>query len=598
MIRKCNIIQYICNLVAGCFLIITFIGCSDEEYNGEGSGKFAAVSLSVSASGTGINEDNEFWEDRVDELRMLVFNPENGKVVFNQKLSFPNGFKEKCKAVALPPGTYDFYFVANESVHSGDFVTALNGISDKSEFETDSRYLNLAYDPGFQPDEDTPEGRFLMSAIYKKVTVAGGGTEEAPLMLALPTRKVELIRALAKVEIVFRKKIPGSTFTSNTINSVQLKEVASGMSVPPFDDYYTGSRSASLKASLSAFNYANDSIGSVWFYIPELLTQENGTGYTELCINDKVYPVQSDPDKEGITMQRRSVPVLSDNSVIRNYHYIINAYLKTDGGIEIRTSVKPWIRDKYIYNFEGDEQIVLPPVYPTDSSIIIPTICGKIELLSQNELLSNGLKEAYGDSVTYYDPATDAPAIYEGKAPYYCEKKYGKGWRLINSCELMSFLAVLDQTYTVWMSNTWDANTYNNKNPDKRIPFYPLNFRRDAQALLEKLTGVNLSDTELKEENNWEDIINDKKLGIVDTYFTPGDIKEKEDDYSGGWPFPSPSAAGETWMYNEAAIQVKAFWYSSGYVDLSNRSNWEKVLYGNFYRFDYQATSRCVRTVE
>ena len=220
--------------------------------------------------------------------------------------------------------------------------------------------------------------------------------------------------------------------------------------------------------------------------------------------------------------------------------------------------------------------------------------------MAKDESLPDGLKGAYNDEIIYYDPATGKPAIREGKPPYYCEKKYGKGWRMINSCELMSYLALLDKTYTIWMSNTWDANTYNMNHKDDPIPFYSRPFRQAAKTLLEKLTGMDLSGTVLMSENNWEDNISDKKLGIVDNYFSPGDIKEREDDYPQGWPFPSPPAtsAGESWIYNEAAIQVKVFWYSSGYIDLSDRANWNKVLYGNFQRYDYHATTRCVRSVE
>ena len=118
---------------------------------------------------------------------------------------------------------------------------------------------------------------------------------------------------------------------------------------------------------------------------------------------------------------------------IRNYHYIINAYINAEGGIETRIEVEPWKKDTYKYIFQGDEQIVIPPVFPTDSSIVITTDCGKIELMAKDESLPDGLKGAYNDEIIYYDPATGKPAIREGKPPYYCEKKYGKGWRMINS---------------------------------------------------------------------------------------------------------------------------------------------------------------------
>lgn len=595
-----NNILYIHCLAVCLFILMTMSGCTDRESTAGATDEYAHIALSVRTSASGINDDNYFWEDRVDELRMIAFESGSGSLAFNQKLYFPDGFGAKSRPITILPGTYDFYFIANESVYPEDFVPALADITNKSDFSTDARFAGMAYNPGFRPDGSAPEGRFLMSAIYENITVAKGGTEQAPVSLPLPTSKVELIRAMAKVEVIFRKKVPGSTLPDQAVTSVQLKNVASELSVPPYDDYYPGERSSSLEASLSELDYRNDSVGTVMFYIPELLLPEGSTGYTELYINNKGFAMQSDPAKTGIADQRRTVPALSDNSVIRNYHYIINAYINAKGGVEARVEVEPWKRDTYTYIFQGDDQIVIPPVLPTDSSIVIPTDCGKIEMLARDEVLPEGLKGAYGDEIIYYDPATGKPAIKEGKPPYYCEKKYGEGWRMINSCELMSYMALLDQTYTIWMSNTWDAYTYNKNHPDEPIPFYSRTLRQAAQGLLEKLTGVDLSGTVLMNENNWEDNISDKKLGIVDNYFSPGDIKVREDDYPQGWPFPSPPAtsAGESWIYNEAAIQVKVFWYSSGYVDLSDRTNWNKVLYGNFQRYDFHATTRCVRSVE
>lgn len=595
-----NNILYIYYLIALFFILLIMNGCSDQESNGCTRDEYAHIALSVRTSASSINDDKQFWEDRVDELRMIVFDTNGGSVVFNQKLYFPDGFGAMSRPVTMYPGTYDFYFIANESVYSGDFVSALDNITNKSDFGKDIRFASMAYNPGFHPDGNNSEGRFLMSAIYENIPVIKGGSERVPVTLPLPTSKVELIRAMAKVEIIFRKKVSGSILSDHAITSVQLKNVASNLSVPPYDNYYLGDRSFSLEASLSKLDYQNDSVGTVIFYIPELLLPENSTDYTELHINNKRFAMQSDPSKIGLVAQRRTVPTLSDNSVIRNYHYIINAYINVEGGIETQLEVEPWKKDTYSYIFQGDEQIVIPPIFPTDSSIVMPTDCGKIELLARDEILPEGLKGAYGDEIIYYDPATGKPVINKGEAPYYCEKKYGKGWRMISSCELISYMALLDKTYTVWMSNTWDAYTYNMNHPDNPIPFYSRSFRQAAQTLLEKLTGVDLSGTVLMSGNNWEDNISDKKLGIVDHYFSPGDIKVREDDYPQGWPFPSPPAtiAGESWIYNEAAIQVKVFWYSSGYVDLSDRANWYKVLYGNFQRYDFHATTRCVRSVE
>ncbi len=572
-------------------IIMVVSSCNKEDQSGNSTGE-AVISLSVRAASTSINEDQVLWEDRVDEIRMLVFDPADGSLVYNEILYFPDGFTEPSRAVRLPVGTYNFYFIANETVYSDNFVTALLEINNQSEFSTDSRFTTLAYNPQFLPDQTSEEGRFVMSAIYNEVTVTGGGTETNPAPLLLSTGKVELIRAMAKVEVVFRKKVSGSTIPENTITSVLMENVAAYLSVPPADSYYEGATVSSPEGDLTGLDYSRDSIGAVTFYIPEFLVSDTSTEYTLLEINNQSYPMENDTNLSGITDQRRTVPTLSTRSVIRNYHYIANVYIDADGGLQLRTHVEEWQKDSYTYLFQGDMQLVIPPVIPTDSSIIIPTECGKVEILSQNENLTQGLQGAYNDVVNYWDAELQGPTIYRGDPPYYCEKKYGEGWRLINSCELLSYLAICDAAYNIWLSNTWLAASSN-------MPYYPLTFRKQAQTLLEELTGEDLSGNVLYNVNNWEDQIDDVKLNLVDRYFTPGDILLRLMDFPDGWPFTASPNTSEDWFYIEVTIQVKAFWYDSGYITLTDRSNWDKVLYGEFERYDYSSTvSRCVRTVD
>ncbi|MCD8072607.1 MAG: hypothetical protein LUE10_05465, partial [Alistipes sp.] len=128
-----------------------------------------------------------------------------------------------------------------------------------------------------------------------------------------------------------------------------------------------------------------------------------------------------------------------------------------------------------------------------------------------------------------------------------------------------------------------------------------LAFRQEAQFFLEKLTGYDLSGSVLYDENNHEDNLTDLKLGIVDAYFTPGDIVVRVDDYPDGWPFPSApgTTESESWYYNEVVIQVDVYWYGSEYISYSDRDNWDEILYGHFVRYDYSSTvSRCVREID
>ncbi len=587
-----NLIKNIKKLLFFYSALCFISGCSNDDhikYSEEGE---TIISISVRAAAASINTDQVLWEDRVDELRMLAFDSGNGEVAFNEKIYFPNGFAEVSRPVKMYTGTYNFYFIANETVYTGDFVDAILEIQNESEFSTDPRFTSLNYNPDFVPDENTTGGRFIMSAVYTGVDVVTGGTETNPLPLPISTGRVELVRALAKVEVIFRKKVSGSTVPDNTVTSVLLENVASNLSIPPLDDYYNSSVTSSPTAGLTGLDYGNDSIGSVVFFIPELLVPEGSDNYTVLEINNNLYPIETDDDKTGITLQRRTVPELSDNSIIRNYHYIINAYIDAEGGLLIETYVEPWKVDNYTYIFQGDQQITIPPVTPTDSSIIIVTECGKVEILSNNEYLSQGLQGAYNDVVNYYDPEIQGPVIYRGDPPYYCEKKYGENWRLINSCELLSFLAVCDAAYNVWTSNTWLA-------AESNMPYYSLRFRQSAQALLESLTGEDLSSTVLYPTHNNADMLSDEKVNLIDLYFTPGDIMLKEEDFPNGWPYEAPPGTDLPWYYNEVTIQVKAYWYGTSYLSPSVRANWDTILYNEFERYDYSSTvSRCVRTVE
>lgn len=577
----------ICIYLCLCLLLAIWVSCSEDEPHVPG-GEPSYIHLSVKASGT-INEDVN-GEDRVSEVRMMAFD-QTGNAVYNGLLSFPDGFDNSSSAVKLKPGIYDFYFFANESVSSG-FSSALAAVANASQLQSNAAFSGLAYAPDFHPDTTTGLGRFIMSACYKGIVVNQGGSEQNPEPLVLPTTKVELIRSLAKVEVVFRKKTPGITIPAGSyVSSVQLQDVAKSYSVPPRDSYYTGSFAVSNTIVPSGFDYSNDSIGAVVFYLPEFLNKASGTNFTKLSINNRTFPILTDHAKTGLAAQRRSVPALSDSSVIRNYHYIINAYMDIQGGVYLKTRVEPWIKSSYVYMFEGDHSIAIPPVVPTGPGVIIPTPCGKVEIRSTNEFLQQGLMGAYGDAVNWWDPNIQGPNIIKGQPPYYCEKKYGKGWRLINSCEMMAFLTLFDQTYRVWQSNTWQGI-------DSDLPLFSIPFRQQAQDLLGKLTGVDMSKYILTDTHGGDNF-GSEKLGIIDDFFTPGDIMVTLNQFPNGWSYPSPPYQGiESWYPMEVVHQVKGYWYS-GYLPYDDPANYDRILYQQFQRYSFSSTvSRCVRNVE
>ncbi|MDR1003922.1 MAG: hypothetical protein LBL97_02780 [Prevotellaceae bacterium] len=572
--------------------IATSLTACHSDLPDEG-GDEAVVNLLLGTASSGINTDKELWEDRVDEVRMIAFG-RAGEVVYNNILPFPAGWEASSAAIRFKPGVYDFCFIANEQAASADFAAALKGLRHQSELTTDSRFSALTYNAAFVPDGTTTGGLFVMSARYDDVPVQSGGTETNPLPLPLPGGKVQLIRPLAKVQVVFRKKVSGSAVPAGFIESLQLQNVAQRYSVPAVDTYYTGGTTRSEEVQPVDFDYNADSIGSVTWYIPELLVPTAGTDYTVLRVNDRLFPVETDGSLNGLSEQRRLPDNLSGYSVIRNCHYLINAYINTEaeGGIELQTCVVPWSVESYKYMFQDEGQaIVAPPLTPTDSTLIIATECGKIEMRNTNEVLQQGLMGAYGDQIVWWDPETQGPAVKPGVAPYYCERKYGEGWRLVNACELMSFLKLFDQTYRIWQSNTWQGI-------NSGLKMYSLPMRQEAQELLGKITGYDMSG--FTPTDNGVDDFGSEKLNILDRFFTPGDILVRESDYPDGtWSYyGKPNNSGQAWYPMEVSIQVKGYWYTD-YLDFSVDENYDRILYGNFYRFDYSSTvSRCVREVE
>ncbi|MDR0907573.1 MAG: hypothetical protein LBM63_03050 [Rikenellaceae bacterium] len=557
------------------FGLVTTVGCTLRDIV-EPAKLEGVISLSVRSATARINSDMVTWEDRVDEVRMIVFN-QDGMAVYNSMLRFPNGMNQLCTPVRIMAGTYDFHFVANETASSDELSEALATLSNKSDLVGNPVFQKLSWNENFQPSRSSSSGRIVMSAQYDDIEVVRGGTANNPTLLQLESERVELVRAMSKVQVVFRKKQSGSSVRSGIISSVGLANVSQYMSLFAADDYSANTRTASTPLTPAGLDYTRDSIGAVTWYIPEQLNRDGETAYTKLLINDQSFAVSA----------------VAPHNIERNSLYRINAYITPQGGIELDVCVEDWNRFEYKYMFQEENRtIAIPPVIPTDSSVIVPTACGTVEILSHTEVLPQGLMGAFGDKVNWYDPAVGGPSITKGEEPYYCEKKYGPGWRLINSCEIMSFLRVFDQAYRVWQGNTWMGS--NNGLQHQSLPF-----RQEAQVLLGKLTGYDMSRFTPQEGDN-NDTFGGEKLGMIDQFFTPGDIVVRESDYAAGsWPYAGkPNNNGQKWFPMEVSIQVKAYWYSD-YIDINKDENLDKILYLNFATYDYSSTvSRCVRTIE
>ncbi len=89
--------------IIGLFVLLLLTGCfSDGPATDTDSEGPTFITLQLQAANTSINEDKVLGEDRVSEVRMIVFKLDGG-VVFNDVLVFPTGIENVSQAVEIKP---------------------------------------------------------------------------------------------------------------------------------------------------------------------------------------------------------------------------------------------------------------------------------------------------------------------------------------------------------------------------------------------------------------------------------------------------------------------------------------------------------------
>ena len=197
-----------------------------------------------------ISSTTDDWESRIVSLRMIISDSKTGIIVYNEKEDNPQELTERYtqynspdarwrRPIKILPGTYDFWFIANEGSNwyapvqsNKDGASALGntmfnkltvGSNIQRIFDGDFRgngeaplaHLDIApYKPGnprdraWQPSAERP---MPMSAVYKdieiNITRNNKGTSQADPQhfIAGGDEKVKLVRCMAKVSINVEK---------------------------------------------------------------------------------------------------------------------------------------------------------------------------------------------------------------------------------------------------------------------------------------------------------------------------------------------------------------------------------------------------------
>lgn len=241
-----------------------------EEAATVSGGAYISVGLSLRAQNDdeySINKDKDDYEDAVSELRLFVF--QGDKLIHNYYYSKSNTREtnldytvdsqgEHATFKIDKPGYYDLVFIANEGNLSQTFKTI------KTRRAMDQYTNRVSYkDPELSdyPASTIPSPvsgnrmKSPMTAEYMGVNLTAAGTKDNPYRLTLPTStgKVELLRALAKVEILFKDAIMKRSPVDDNQDKYPYKEYPYEWAWPELVHEFKGILAVSIPQYYSLF---------------------------------------------------------------------------------------------------------------------------------------------------------------------------------------------------------------------------------------------------------------------------------------------------------------------------------------------------------
>lgn len=206
-------------LLGGCSIINDPIG---EDDRAEAETTYVAFDVRAAVGTTTLTPEVSSMtnpEMRINTLRILIFDHTTGAIRYNLVLAgalvtqhllasnaaWHGGFEMK-------PGTYDFFFVANEQVGHNSMQTALAVIKNRSELFSNPALTRY---PLTQAEFEGTAPAMVMTQSYENVVVAArrngkGATISDPQHFydkISGTERISLVRVLAKVELVVENAV-------------------------------------------------------------------------------------------------------------------------------------------------------------------------------------------------------------------------------------------------------------------------------------------------------------------------------------------------------------------------------------------------------
>lgn len=344
--------KIITKLANGVLLLVSmyaFSSCNDVEERMD-STEVSYVSFTTRAQGTdeSINTDTEDHEDQVATVRLMAFDHISGAIRHNRQYTLD--YLEH-NNIPMKVGTYDFYFVANETA---SLTTALDGVHHYDDlYQVDAiaeiPFNDVAVNPG--------ENEFLMTAVIENQTVTTAHVNTNPLPVS-----VVLIRALAKVSLKVRyydkaNDQEGKTGATNglTLTSITVNNIPETYSLFPPKAVYAGTMKTAPQAlDISAIDTTKTTVLTTHFYIPEYL-RASGTpdaentsitiGYTKHGIDrTKTAVIDHIETQSSDYYTPANWSDLTHYSVVRNTNYTltVNMIGWEEEAIAFNWEVLPW----------------------------------------------------------------------------------------------------------------------------------------------------------------------------------------------------------------------------------------------------------------
>lgn len=350
-------------------IVFTAMSCN-HDYEDESSkpqhSTLGFVSFDTRAqTSESINQDNADFEDRVNTIRFIACVKSTGEVLHNEVHPLADLINFK-KEIQLPAGTYDFFFVANETAA---MTTALNEVTFRDGLYQKTALTQVPAAIPLLEHIDRNVGIPMTAQLSNTITAANKKGNSLKL-------DVKLIRTLAKVTLNLQRalKSPGNLPT-DAAAPLELKSIKIANISKHYPLFITGSWTMNVANGETDINTGLTITGNQkltrTFYVPEYVRWAGGGNGLRFDFTFSKHGIErtksmylDNGDKSTITAAGFSDFIkdnLNPQSVARNAHYAADVELKgwDEEIIHYNWTILPWNKESSQKDY-AVPQVVIP----------------------------------------------------------------------------------------------------------------------------------------------------------------------------------------------------------------------------------------------